>query len=146
MRMVIQRVKSASVSVENNYSTRIKEGLICYVAFSSTDSTKDYEWSINKLSKIKIFKNNMSLIETGGELLIVSQFTLFASLKKGNKPSFSRAANPTLAKKLYNDFLNLCNKKLNTTNIKTGIFGAHMLVESINDGPFTLSLDTKQRE
>ena len=146
MRLVIQRVKSASVSVENNYSTRIKEGLICYVAFSSTDSTSDYEWSINKLSKMKIFKNNMSLIETSGDLLIVSQFTLFASLKKGTKPSFSRAANPALAKKLYNDFLTLCNEKLNITNIKTGIFGAHMLVESINDGPFTLSLDTKQRE
>jgi len=146
MRLVIQRVKSASVSVENNYSTRINEGLICYVAFSSTDSTLDYEWSINKLSKMKIFKNNMSLVETNGELLIVSQFTLFASLKKGNRPSFSRAANPTLAKKLYNDFLTLCNEKLNTTNIKTGVFGAHMLVESINDGPFTLSLDTKQRE
>ena len=146
MRLVIQRVKSASVNVENNYSAKINEGLICYVAFSSTDSTSDYEWSINKLSKMKIFKNNMSLIETGGELLIVSQFTLFASLKKGNKPSFSRAANPALAKKLYNDFLTLCNEKLNTTNIKTGIFGTHMLVESINDGPFTLSLDTKQRE
>ncbi|RPG59291.1 MAG: D-tyrosyl-tRNA(Tyr) deacylase [Flavobacteriales bacterium TMED191] len=146
MRLVIQRVKSASLSVENNYSTRINEGLICYVAFSSTDSTSDYEWSINKLSKMKIFKNNMSLIEKSGELLIVSQFTLFASLKKGNRPSFSKAANPALAKKLYNDFLTLCTEKLNTTNIKTGIFGAHMLVESINDGPFTLSLDTKQRE
>ena len=88
----------------------------------------------------------MSLIEKSGELLIVSQFTLFASLKKGNRPSFSKAANPALAKKLYNDFLTLCNEKLNTTNIKTGIFGAHMLVESINDGPFTLSLDTKERE
>ena len=146
MRLVIQRVKGASVTIQNNYSAQIKEGLICYVAFCSTDSTLDYEWSINKISKMKIFKNNMSLIDSNGQLLIVSQFTLFASLKKGNKPSFSKAANPVLAKKLYNDFLTLCNEKLNTTIIKTGVFGAHMKVESINDGPFTLCLDTKKRE
>ena len=146
MRLVIQRVKSASVVVQNQYSAKINEGLMCYVAFCSSDLTVDYEWAINKLSKLKIFKDNQSLIDIRGELLIISQFTLFASVKKGSKPSFSRAASPHLAKTLYDDFLTLCNEKLNTTIIKTGVFGAHMLVESTNDGPFTLYLDTKQRE
>ena len=146
MRLVIQRVKSASIATQNNYSAQINEGLLCYVAFCSTDSTLDYHWSINKLSKMKIFKNNMSLLDIGGELLIVSQFTLFASLRKGNKPSYSRAANPILAKNLYDDFLALCDEKLNNIEIKTGVFGAHMSVECVNDGPFTLCLDTKKRE
>tara|TARA_B100001741_G_C16237329_1_gene452309 strand:+ start:160 stop:600 length:441 start_codon:yes stop_codon:yes gene_type:complete len=146
MKLVIQRVKSASVVVKSQYSAKINEGLMCYVGFCSSDSVVDYEWAINKLSKLKIFKNNKSLIDINGELLIISQFTLFASLKKGSKPSFSRAANPNLAKNLYNDFLTLCNDKLNTTIIKTGVFGANMLVESINDGPFTLYLDTQKRE
>ncbi len=146
MRLVIQRVKSASVVVTNMHSAKINEGLMCYVGFCSSDSDLDYEWAINKLSKLKIFKDNNSLIYINGELLIISQFTLFASIKKGSKPSFSRAANPNLAKNLYDDFLHLCNKKLNTTVIKTGVFAANMLVESVNDGPFTLHLDTKQRE
>ena len=146
MRLVIQRVKSASVVVTNMHSAKINEGLMCYVGFCSSDSDLDYEWAINKLSKLKIFKDNKSLVDINGELLIISQFTLFASIKKGSKPSFSRAANPNLAKNLYDDFLHLCNKKLNTTVIKTGVFAANMLVESVNDGPFTLHLDTKQRE
>ena len=146
MKLVIQRVKSASVVVNNQHSEKINEGLMCYVGFCSSDSAVDYEWAINKLYKLKIFQDNKSLIDINGELLIISQFTLFASVKKGSKPSFSRAANPSLAKNLYNDFLTLCNEKLNTTIIKTGVFGANMLVDSINDGPFTLYLDTKQKE
>ena len=146
MKLIIQRVKSASVVVKSQHSAKINEGLMCYVGFCSSDSSVDYEWAINKLSKLKIFKDNKSLIDINGELLIISQFTLFASLKKGSKPSFSRAANPNLAKNLYNDFLTLCNEKLNTTIIKTGVFGANMVVESINEGPYTFYLDTKQRE
>jgi len=145
MRLVIQRVKEASVRIDNKEYSSIKKGLLCFVGFSDSDTNDDILWGLNKILKLKLFTNSQSIEEVGGELLIVSQFTLFASIKKGTKPSWSRAAKPVVAKDLYNNFINM-SKKTSKNNIKTGIFGADMDVQLINDGPLTLIIDTKQRE
>ena len=145
MRVIIQRVSSASVFINKEKYSNIKKGLLCYVAFCDQDNDLDFEWVINKLSNLKIFNNKSSLLDIKGDLLIVSQFTLFGSLKKGNNPSWSKASKPELAIKLYNHFIQLCKDRL-LINIKTGFFGSEMSVFSINEGPFTLYLDTKQKE
>ncbi len=145
MRLVIQRVKEASVIIDNKEYSSIKKGLLCFVGFSDSDTNDDILWGLNKILKLKLFANSQSIEEVGGELLIVSQFTLFASIKKGTKPSWSRAAKPAVAKDLYNNFINM-STEISKNNIKTGIFGADMDVQLINDGPLTLIIDTKQRE
>ncbi|MAZ58142.1 MAG: D-tyrosyl-tRNA(Tyr) deacylase [Flavobacteriales bacterium] len=144
MRIVIQRVKSAKVIIDNREYSSINNGLLCLVGFCDSDTFVDFEWATNKIKKIKIF-NNSSLEHLGLDLMIVSQFTLFASLKKGNKPSWSKAASPELAEKLYNDFIQTCKNHI-LNPIKTGIFGADMQIDLINDGPFTLIIDTKRKE
>jgi D-tyrosyl-tRNA(Tyr) deacylase len=144
MRIVIQRVKSAKVIIDNREYSSINNGLLCLVGFCDSDTFVDFEWATNKIKKIKIF-NNSSLEHLGLDLMIVSQFTLFASLKKGNKPSWSKAASPELAEKLYNDFIKTCKNHI-LNPIKTGIFGADMQIDLINDGPFTLIIDTKRKE
>ena len=141
MKLVIQRVKKASVTIDNMHYASIGMGILCFVGFCSGDNDVDFSWSINKLFNIKIFNNN-SLVDLDLELLIISQFTLFGSLKKGNKPSWSKAANPIVARDLYDQFINMA-KSRKIVNIKTGVFGADMKVNSLNDGPFTLIVDTK---
>ncbi len=145
MRIIIQRVKSGKVIINAQQYSSIKQGLLCFVGFCDSDNTVDFEWAINKIRKLKLFNHQMSLEELEGELLIISQFTLFASLKKGSKPSWSKAAKPDVAKKLYNEFVEICKNQI-LERVQTGVFGADMQIELINDGPVTLILDTKKRE
>ena len=145
MRLIIQRVQSASVDINNNTHNQIKNGLLCFVGFCDEDEKSDFKWAINKISNLKLFKNQTSVKDICGELLVVSQFTLFASIKKGTKPSWSKAANPTVAKKMYADFIEMCRDQMGD-KVKDGVFGADMQIRLVNDGPVTLILDTKKRE
>lgn len=150
MRLVIQRVKSASVTIENAVYSSINKGLLVLVGIEDADDEKDLDWLVQKLMSLRIFpdaegKMNLSVKEVEGEILVVSQFTLHASTQKGNRPSFIKAARPEKAIPLYETFI----KKLNTESvnkIKTGVFGADMQVELINDGPVTIFIDSKNKE
>jgi len=145
MKIVIQRVKSASVTIHDIQHATIKDGLLCFVGFCDTDNEDDFQWAIKKLLNLKLFYGNQSLQHINGELLVVSQFTLFASIKKGNSPSWSRAAKPEIAQKMYNTFIALCHEHI-SDKIKTGVFGADMQVELVNNGPITLTIDTKNKQ
>lgn len=145
MRLIIQRVKTASVHVDGKIVSSIREGLLCFVGFSPFDTEVDFIWAINKMLKLKVFRDIKSIEDINGEFLIVSQFTLFASIKKGNKPSWSRAAKSDIAKSMYDNFINLLAKST-CLDIQSGIFGLDMDVQVVNSGPFTLFLDTKKRE
>ena len=145
MRIIIQRVKQASVLINGQIHTSINSGLLCLVGFCNNDGKDDFIWASNKLFNLKLFRNTKSLDEIRGSLLIVSQFTLFGSIKKGMKPSWSKAADRTTAHSLYNQFIDICKEKKDI-NIATGVFLADMDINSINDGPFTLVIDTKKRE
>ena len=145
MKIVIQRVKSASVTINDIQHATIKDGLLCFVGFCNTDNEDDFQWAIKKLINLKLFHGNQSLQHINGELLVISQFTLFASIKKGNSPSWSRAAKPEIAQKMYNTFIDLCHEHI-SDNIKTGVFGADMQVELVNNGPITLTIDTKNKQ
>ncbi|MDU1904917.1 MAG: D-aminoacyl-tRNA deacylase [Dysgonomonas sp.] len=150
MRVVIQRVKNASVSIENKVYSSINKGLLILVGIEDTDSCEDIEWLCNKITNLRVFNDengvmNLSVKDINGELLAVSQFTLHASTKKGNRPSYIKASKPDIAIPLYESF---CKELKNLTgkDIKTGVFGADMSVELINDGPVTIIIDSKQRE
>jgi len=145
MKIVIQRVKSAAIAINDIQYAEIKDGLLCFVGFCDTDNEDDFQWAIKKLINLKLFHGNQSLQHINGELLVVSQFTLFASIKKGNSPSWSRAAKPEVAQKMYNAFITLCHEHL-SDKIKTGLFGADMQVELVNNGPITLIIDTKNKQ
>lgn len=149
MRLIVQRVKNASVEVENQIIGSINQGVLIYLGIENEDAQEDIDWLVKKVINLRIFadeedKMNLNIQEVEGEILVVSQFTLYASTKKGNRPSFTKAAKPELAKSLYEDFIEtLKNAYLN--NIQTGKFGANMQVESINDGPLTFILDSKEK-
>ena len=145
MRIVIQRVKSAEVIINDKLYSSIDYGLLCLVGFCDTDGVVDLEWAFKKITTLKLFSNQLSLNDIEGELLIVSQFTLFASIKKGTKPSWYKAAKPEYAQEIYDSFVSICRNKL-LKRIKTGVFGADMKIKSINDGPVTIILDTKNRD
>ena len=150
MRVIIQRVTSASVSIDNKVHNAIGKGLLVLVGFEESDSIEDIQWISKKIVDLRIFsdlegKMNLSIKEIQGELLVVSQFTLFASTKKGNRPSFIRSAKPAIAIPLYETFLSELDL-LHSTSIKTGVFGADMQVSLVNDGPMTISIDSKNRE
>ena len=150
MRLVIQRVKSASVTIENATYASINTGLMVLVGIEDADDEKDADWLVQKLIGMRIFsdaegKMNLSVKEIKGEVLVVSQFTLHASTQKGNRPSFIKAARPEKAIPLYESFIEKINKELNK-ECKTGVFGADMQVELINDGPVTIFIDSKNRE
>ena len=145
MRIIVQRVNSAEVIIGDKIYSSIGNGLLCLVGFCETDTKVDLKWAINKITKLKLFKNQLSLNSLEGDLLIVSQFTLFANIKKGTKPSWSKAAKPESAKKIYDLFVSMCQDNF-SKSIKTGIFGAHMKIKSINDGPLTLIIDTKNKD
>lgn len=150
MRLVIQRVKNASVTIENAVFSSINKGLMVLVGIEDADDEKDTDWLVQKLINMRIFsdaegKMNLSVKEINGEILVVSQFTLHASTQKGNRPSFIKAAKPEKAIPLYESFI----KKLNAESgkeIKTGVFGADMKVELINDGPVTIFIDSRNKE
>jgi D-aminoacyl-tRNA deacylase len=150
MRLVIQRVNHASVSIQGNRVAQIGQGLLVLLGIEAADTLEDVQWCVQKLIQMRIFgdaegKMNLSLLEVKGELLVVSQFTLHASTKKGNRPSFIRAARPELAVPLYESFLQLAAQQL-VRPIASGQFGADMQVDLLNDGPVTIFMDSQARE
>ncbi|MFN7198873.1 MAG: D-aminoacyl-tRNA deacylase [Bacteroidota bacterium] len=150
MRAVLQRVKRALVTVEGNITGAIEEGLLVLLGIEEADTLEDMNWLSSKLVNLRIFNDeqdvmNRSLLEVGGGLLLVSQFTLFAATKKGNRPSYSRAAPPAIALPIYEKMIELLSAELGKP-IQTGVFGADMKVELLNDGPVTIVIDTKNKE
>ena len=150
MRAVIQRVSEASVTVEGAIIGQIQRGLMVLVGIVNEDDTSDIEWLSNKIIHMRIFEDengvmNKSLIEVGGEILLVSQFTLHASTKKGNRPSYIAAAKPEISIPIYEAMIHQLEKDLGAS-IQTGKFGADMKVALINDGPVTITIDSKNKE
>lgn len=150
MRVVIQRVIRASVTIDDKIISSIGNGLMILLGIEPADTSEDVDYLCGKVSKLRIFNDengvmNRSVIDAGGEILIVSQFTLFAQTSKGNRPSYIRAARPEHAIPLYEEFI---GKMQATSGIKpqTGRFGADMAVELVNDGPVTIIIDSKQKE
>ena len=150
MRFVIQRVSEASVKIDNSIYSEIQKGFLVLVGVEEADSKEDADWLCNKLFSMRIFsdsdeKMNLSLQDVNGDVLLVSQFTLFASTKKGNRPSFIKSAKPDIAIPLYEYCIQQLSLLLNKP-IKTGQFGADMKVSLVNDGPVTILIDSKNRE
>lgn len=146
MKAVIQRVKKASVTVEGNVIGAIQEGLLVLLGISKEDTKEEVKKFVNKIIGLRIFadengKTNLSLQEINGELLVVSQFTLYADCKKGRRPSFVNAGDPEVANELYEFFIALAKEKVE--KVEHGSFGADMKVELLNDGPFTIVLDSR---
>ncbi len=150
MRAVLQRVSSASVISEGELTGEIQQGLLLLLGIGTEDSEEDLEWLSNKIVNMRIFSDdeglmNLSLLDIQGELLIISQFTLHAKTKKGNRPSFIKAARPEKAIPLYESFMKRC-EALTGKAVARGIFGADMKVSMTNDGPVTILLDSKNKE
>jgi len=150
MKAVIQRVKKASVSINGKVKSSIKNGLLLLVGIENTDNSTDIEWLSNKITQLRIFNDpegvmNLSIKEIDGEILTISQFTLHAKTKKGNRPSYINAAKPEVSIPLYNQFVEQLGRDLGK-EIKTGEFGAYMNVALENDGPVTIIIDTKNKE
>lgn len=150
MRAVIQRVSEASVKIEQQIVGKIGQGLVVLVGFEASDTLDDLEWTANKIVNLRIFNDeagimNKSVIDVSADLLLISQFTLHALVKKGNRPSYIKAATPEIAIPLYNQSIQLFEEKLGK-NIATGKFGADMKVALINDGPVTIWIDSKNKE
>lgn len=150
MRAVIQRVSSANVNIEGKLHASIDTGLLIFVGIEEADGTEDIQWLCRKLAELRIFsdaegKMNHNIRDVDGRALVVSQFTLHASTKKGNRPSYIKAARPDIAVPLYEQFVAALSLALGNP-VKTGIFGADMKVALVNDGPVTILIDTKTRE
>ena len=150
MRAVIQRVSQASVNINGQVKGAIGTGLLVLLAIEDTDTTEDIEWLSGKLVRLRIFNDeqglmNRSVQEVQGDILVISQFTLFASTKKGNRPSYSRAARPEVAVPIYEALVRKLSEDLGRP-VHTGEFGADMKVSLVNDGPVTIIIDTKNRE
>lgn len=150
MRAVIQRVSQASVTIDNKVKSSIDVGLLILLGIEDADTHEDILWLVNKIAQMRIFSDendlmNRSIIDIGGDFLVVSQFTLFASTKKGNRPSFIRAARPEKAIPLYQQFVDTLHQ-VSGRQVGTGEFGADMKVSLLNDGPVTILIDSKQRE
>ena len=147
MKIVMQRVSQASVTIDGKIAGEIQQGLLLLVGICPEDGQEDIEYAVRKISQMRIFsddadKMNLSVQDVGGQILSISQFTLYADTKKGNRPAFTGAARPDLATALYDQF----NQKLaQTVPVQTGEFGADMKVSLVNDGPVTIVLDTKAR-
>ncbi len=150
MKVVIQRVSKASVTVDGNITASIKKGLLILLGIVNDDNQEDINWLVRKIANLRIFNDdenvmNKSLLDVNGEVIVVSQFTLQASTKKGNRPSYIKAAKPDIAIPLYEDFVITLEKEINK-KVETGIFGADMKVELLNDGPVTIIIDSKNKE
>ena len=150
MRALIQRVTNASVTINDTIKSAINAGLLVFVGIEDADNKDDITWLCNKIVNLRIFDDdnkvpNISISDTGGEILVVSQFTLHASTRKGNRPSYLKASKPEIAIPLYENFIHQL-EIITNKNISTGEFGADMKVELINDGPVTIWLDSKNRE
>jgi D-tyrosyl-tRNA(Tyr) deacylase len=150
MRVVIQRVLEASVKVNNEVVGNINNGLLVFAGFEEEDNNEDIDWIVRKIICLRIFNDdqqimNLSIVETGGNMLVISQFTLHASTKKGNRPSYIKAAKPQSALIKYENTLALLSDALGK-KVERGIFGADMKVSLINDGPVTILMDSKNKE
>jgi D-tyrosyl-tRNA(Tyr) deacylase len=150
MRLVIQRVTEASVTINQHKVAHIKNGLLVFVGIVSDDGQEDIDFLIRKIANLRIFNDekevmNLSVKDMNAEVLIVSQFTLHASTKKGNRPSYIKAAKPEIAIPLYENFIKTLEKELDK-KVQTGQFGAAMKVELVNDGPVTILIDSKHKE
>lgn len=150
MRLVIQRVREASVTIDNSIVGSISSGLLVLLGIETKDTEEDIDWCLTKLFNMRIFsdengKMNLSLLDVKGNLLVVSQFTLHASTKKGNRPSFIAAARPEQAIPLYESFIEKA-KNLTPSKVETGEFGADMKVSLVNDGPVTIIIDSQNKE
>lgn len=150
MRTVIQRVGRASVTISNQERAAIGPGLVVLLGIEESDDNADIEWLCNKIIQLRIFADrngvmNLSVAETGGSIMVISQFTLHARTRKGNRPSYIRAAHPDKAIPMYNRFVSVLSALLGR-EVATGEFGAMMQVELVNDGPVTIIIDTKTKE
>ncbi len=150
MRAIIQRVSEAAVEINGDIKSAIRQGLLVLLGIEASDSTEDVEWLSGKIARLRIFNDaqgvmNLSVQDVQGDILLISQFTLFASTKKGNRPSYIRAATPDLAVPLYEAFVKQLSTDLGKT-VHTGEFGADMKVSLVNDGPVTIMIDTKNKE
>lgn len=150
MKAVIQRVSSCSVTIDNKVVANIQKGLLVLVGFEDADNNEDLNWLTSKIANLRIFGDenevmNLSLKEVGGDMIIVSQFTLYANTKKGNRPSYIKAAKAEVAIPLYEAFITQMETELGK-KVQTGKFGADMKVALLNDGPVTIIIDTKNKE
>ena len=150
MRAVIQRVVKASVTIDGNIYSSIQQGLLVFLGIEDVDNVSDIEWLSGKIVNLRIFNDeegvmNLSVLDVSGDILLVSQFTLHASTKKGNRPSYIRASKPPVAIPLYENMIKSLEHDMRK-EIKTGIFGADMKVELLNDGPVTIYIDSRNRE
>jgi D-aminoacyl-tRNA deacylase len=150
MRVVIQRVSEAAVHVAGQVQSAIQDGLLVLAAFEESDTKEDVDWMSGKIARLRVFNDeqglmNRSVQETGGDVLLVSQFTLFASTRKGNRPSYSRSARPEIAIPIYEAFITELANHLGKP-IKTGSFGSAMQIALVNDGPVTIVIDSRHRE
>ena len=150
MKVVLQRVASASVTVEDKIVGEIQKGIVVLVGIEDADTQEDIDWLVTKITQLRIFGDdngvmNLSVEEVNGDVLVVSQFTLHAATKKGNRPSYIKAARPEVAIPMYEKFVNTLENKLGK-KVPTGIFGADMKVALLNDGPVTIIMDSKNKE
>lgn len=150
MRTVIQRVTNASVTVEAKVVSEIQKGLLVFVGIEEADTQEDLDWLVTKITQLRIFNDenevmNLSVQDIDGDVLVVSQFTLHAATKKGNRPSYIKAAKPDFAIPMYERFVKALESKLGK-KVPTGIFGADMKVLLLNDGPVTIQMDSKNKE
>jgi D-aminoacyl-tRNA deacylase len=150
MRTVIQRVTSCTVSINGHENSRIGYGLLLLLSFEEADTSEDREWLCGKITGLRVFDDSQGVMDLdirdiGGEIMVVSQFTLHASTRKGNRPSYSKAARPDIARPAYEAFINSLEESLGH-EVATGQFGAHMEIALVNDGPVTIYIDTKNRE
>lgn len=150
MRVVVQKVKNASVKVSKQVVGEIKNGLVVLAGYESSDSMEDISWIVQKIIKMRIFEDsenrlNFSVLDVNGEILLISQFTLHASVKKGNRPSYIKAADSKKAKQMYDQTINQFETVLKR-KISTGEFGANMEVSLVNNGPVTITIDSKKKE
>ncbi len=149
MKVVLQRVSSASVTIDGEITAQIAKGFLVLLGITAQDTAQDVEWLTNKIKGLRVFSDedgamNLNLEQVQGEVIVVSQFTLYASTKKGNRPSFLEAARPEIAIPSYEEFVSMLSRKLNK-KIQTGTFGADMKVALVNDGPVTIVLDSLNR-
>ncbi|MBT3456044.1 D-tyrosyl-tRNA(Tyr) deacylase [bacterium] len=145
MRAVVQRVSKASVEVDNKVVSKISNGLLVLIGLTHEDSKEEFNYTINKILKLRIFDDeqgvmNKSVVDISGEILLVSQFTLYGDCRKGNRPSYQQAMNPDKAKKEFDNFFSCFKRQYE--KVQNGIFGAHMKVDLLNDGPVTILIDS----
>lgn len=151
MRLVIQRVSECTLRIESKVHSQIDNGLLVLIGIEDGDDKHDIDWLVNKLLNLRVFDDengvmNLSLQDRNASLMLVSQFTLMASTKKGNRPSYIRASKPDIAKPQYETFVEECKKRTSSARVSTGVFGADMKISLLNDGPVTIIIDSKNKE